>query len=99
MVLSAENGDQALEIFRQEHERVEIVILDLSMPGELGWEVLQHLRELDPTLKVIISTGHDISSYEGEITDLESVTMLSKPFTPREMEQAIREVLNQGEYP
>lgn len=96
-VLLAEGGDQALELFRQERECIEIVILDLTMPRESGWEVLRRLRALDPGLKVIVSTGHDISGHTRDKGDLGTFMVLSKPFTPREMEQTIREVLDQGE--
>ncbi|MBN4053161.1 response regulator [bacterium AH-315-L15] len=93
-VLSAENGVQALEIFKREG-RIEIVVLDLSMPSESGWEVLRRLRALDPALKAIISTGYDISGHTQDKGDLAPYTILSKPFTPRDMAQTIRAVLHQ----
>jgi len=95
-ILLAEGGDQALDIFKQERGRIEVVVLDLVMPRESGWEVLRRLRALDPALKVIISSGHDISDQTNEKGDLEPYTILSKPFSPSEMESAVREVLEQG---
>ncbi|MFQ5597121.1 MAG: response regulator [Nitrospiria bacterium] len=95
-VLLAEEGKQALEIFKREDGRIELVILDITMPRESGWEVIRRLRALDPALKVIISTGHDISGQTEDLGDLGPYTVLSKPFTPREMAQMIRDLLHPG---
>ncbi len=96
-VLLAEGGNQALDIFKEERRRIKIVILDLTMPHESGWEVLRRLRALDPALKVIISSGHDISDQTKKKGNLELYTVLSKPFTPSDMGRVIREVLEQGQ--
>jgi len=98
-VLLAEEGDQALDIFRQEHGRISLVVLDLTMPHQSGWEVLRRLRMLDPALKVVISSGNNISGQTRDIDDLGSFTLLSKPFSPSKMEQTIREVLDQDDQP
>ncbi len=95
-VLMAEGGTQALDIFKKEREQIELVILDLSMPGESGWEVLRHLRALDPTLKAIVSTGHDIPGQPEDRKDLQPFSLLLKPYTPKDIERIIQEVLDQG---
>ncbi len=95
-VLLANNMDQALEIFKREGERIQIVVLDLTLPRQSGWEVLRRLRALDPGLKVIISSGHDISDEREEKKDLEPFTVLPKPFSPRDMERTIRTVLDEA---
>ncbi|MFQ5579847.1 MAG: PAS domain S-box protein [Nitrospiria bacterium] len=95
-VLLAEGGEQALKIFKEENGRIKVVILDLSMPYESGWDVLQRLRAFDPDLKAVISSGRDISSQDSKTkkSNLKPYTILSKPFSPSDMERAIREVLS-----
>jgi len=97
-VFLAEGGGQALEIFKREPGGIDIVILDLSMPHQSGWEVLRNLRALDPDLKVIISSGHDISHQTKVKSELEPYTVLSKPFSPSGMERAIWKVKNRSKF-
>ncbi|MFQ5950002.1 MAG: response regulator, partial [Nitrospiria bacterium] len=96
-VLLAKDGGEALESFRRERERIRLAVLDLTMPRQSGWEVLRQLRLLDPALKVIISTGHDISDQRKDSSDLEHVAILPKPYSPRELVQKIRETLDQDD--
>jgi len=96
-VLTARDGDQAMEIFKQETGNIEIVILDLTMPRQSGWEVLTNLRLLDPKLKAIISTGHTHPEKSRETKRMQPFTVLPKPFRPSDMEKAVRKVLKTGE--
>ncbi|MFQ5598294.1 MAG: response regulator [Nitrospiria bacterium] len=93
-VLTAESGDQAYTIFKQARGRIPLVVLDLSLPGQSGWEVLRHLRSLDPGLKVIISSGHDVSGPVEDLQDIGAVAILPKPYTPRALLQMIRDTLD-----
>ena len=56
-ILEAENGAQALRLIQDHVGRVGLVLLDLDMPVMGGVETYGKLRELDPSLKVIFSTG------------------------------------------
>lgn len=56
-VSTAKNGDEALEIFADEDETVDVAILDLVMPGQHGFDVLRRFKQIDPGVEVIIATG------------------------------------------
>jgi CheY-like chemotaxis protein len=56
-VLLAESGPSAIDLVRAESGRIHLALLDLSMPGMSGEEVLPELRKLKPDLKVIVSSG------------------------------------------
>jgi len=57
-VLLVETGTQGLEIFMARQAEIDLVILDLSLPGMSGYEVLRRLRAAAPQAKVIIATGY-----------------------------------------
>src|SRR3989449_6738166 len=57
VVLEAEDGASALEVFQRERERIAVVLLDVKMPGRSGEEIFQDLRELDPNVPVIFCSG------------------------------------------
>jgi len=56
-VLEAENGAQALHLYQEHAERVGLVLLDLDMPIMDGAETFTRLRELNPALNILFSTG------------------------------------------
>jgi hypothetical protein len=57
-VLLAEDGLQALEIYQQEKGRIDLVLLDLAMPRLSGDDTFRRLREIDPNVRVLLSSGY-----------------------------------------
>lgn len=53
----ADGGESALGIFRERSKELDVVLLDLVMPGVHGIEVLRQMKELDPSVEVVIATG------------------------------------------
>ncbi len=94
--LKARNGEEAIEVVKREQEqgrRVGTVILDLTMPGGLsGFETLEALRQMDPTIKVIACSGF---FQEGALELCQSIGfthILAKPYTPESLLSSIRRV-------
>jgi CheY-like chemotaxis protein len=58
-VVTAEDGREGLERFRELHSQLKIVILDLTMPVMSGEEALQKMRLIDPRLPVVLSSGYN----------------------------------------
>ncbi|WP_158514910.1 response regulator [Gemmatimonas phototrophica] len=79
-VVEAENGAQGLEQFRRHAAKVSVVLLDLTMPGMGGAEVLATLRTSHPTLPVIIVSGYDRDDALTQISDDPATRFLAKPF-------------------
>ena len=80
---TAARGDEALQIFEQ--ARPDIVLLDLKMPGLDGMEVLQRLRELDPSILVIIITGYATVETAIEAMKQGAYDFIPKPFEPDQL--------------
>lgn len=74
---TALDGSQALEFL--ESNPVDIIVLDLKMPGMDGIEVLRKIRENDQRVMVIIQTGHGTDKEEEEIAQLGASSFLRKP--------------------
>ena len=93
-VVTAANGEEALEIFKGMQDEISLVILDLSMPGMGGHRCLQALLSMEPSIKVIVFTGY---SRDGDISETLSsgaVALLAKPFSKNEMLKTVRMVLD-----
>lgn len=93
-VLSAADGLEALEVFRQQRGSIDLVILDLSMPRMSGQETLRELRKLKPSVKVLISSGY---SSDDELRAVEREGILgfvAKPYRPAELARQVRLALD-----
>jgi two-component system, cell cycle sensor histidine kinase and response regulator CckA len=93
-VVSAENGETALAVFRKHKETIDIVILDLIMPGKRGFDVYREIAKEAPKVKVLFVTGYSEDEVEhGEIR-AKGLPLLSKPYTPFEFLRHVRETLD-----
>jgi PAS domain S-box-containing protein len=92
VVLEAPDGEQGLAIFDAHRAQVALVVLDLTMPGLGGMEVLSRLRERRPDLPVIIASGYAESSAPGIAAD-PRVRYLQKPFGIKMLLRAVDELL------
>ncbi|MEE8394937.1 MAG: response regulator, partial [bacterium] len=95
-VLVANSGNEAVEIFRKESEKIDLVILDMTMPGMSGGEVFAKLKELDADLKVIVTSGRHAGEVESEDWLLGISGFIQKPIRAHEVNEKIREDLNFG---
>ena len=92
---AAADGASALDLAAS--ERIDIVLLDIKMPGMDGLEVLGKLKELLPDLPVIIISGHGTISTAVEATKLGAFDFLEKPLDAERLLLSIRNGINQAE--
>ncbi len=57
-VYHATSGPEAIKLFRSNHDDIDLVILDVQMPGMDGLKTMGHLRDIQPDVKVILSSGY-----------------------------------------
>ena len=92
-VLAAAEGRAAIDLFRNHFESIDLVILDLAMPGMDGEEVLVQLRRMSRDIPVVICTGSRRSEAEARVGSLDGLGFVRKPFKPGELYDAIDAVL------
>jgi PAS domain S-box-containing protein len=98
-VLMAENGVQALEVYQAHQGEIALVVLDALMPEMGGRECLRRLRELDPQVKVLISTGYTADSSAQELMAEGALGIVEKPFLLQDFATAVRTVLDRDSKP
>ncbi len=94
-VFVAHNGREALDLYSQKAKEIDLVILDLVMPGMGGGETFQNLKKLNPKVKVLLSSGYSINGLAREIMDQGCRGFIQKPFNLKEVSVIIREILDQ----
>jgi two-component system, cell cycle sensor histidine kinase and response regulator CckA len=92
-VLQASNGKEALEICEAEGERIDMVILDLIMPGMGGRECLAELLRICPQLKILVASGYSGDASVNECLDLGAKSFVSKPFRVQHLLEQVRRVM------
>jgi len=92
-VIEAADGCRAVEIYREQRERIQLVILDAIMPGMKGMEVYREIRTLTPDARVLFYSGYNPEAIEGMGETDRNLHFISKPFMPKELLMKIREVL------
>jgi len=92
-VLCADNGSQGLEEIKSHSEKMDVILLDLMMPGMSGMEVLDHIRSLDPNLLVIVITGYATVESAVEAMKKGAYDFIPKPFTPDQLRIVVRRAL------
>jgi CheY-like chemotaxis protein len=84
----------AIAFFEQNHRRIDAVLLDMVMPQLHGTEVVDRLRQIQPDVRVLITSGY-LGIGDNEPHQLEGLPILRKPFTLQELAQAVHELLGQ----
>ncbi len=95
-VLTARSGAEALKKHERHKVNIDIVVLDMVMPGMGGGEVFDALTAMEPGVKVLISTGYSV---EGEVTDLIKrgcKGYIQKPFSMKVLAREIRRLLDEN---
>jgi two-component system cell cycle sensor histidine kinase/response regulator CckA len=92
-VLTAEDGAQAVEVFRDHADTIDVVLLDMAMPGKNGDEVLRELLAIRADAKVIVSSGFIEENTSARFGEAKPAAFLYKPFTPDTLMERIGGVL------
>jgi CheY-like chemotaxis protein len=92
-VIEAEDGVEAVELFRDNRGEFRCVICDLTMPRMNGWETLAALRKLAPGIPVILTSGYDRTTVMEGAHRQRSEAFLHKPYRMAELQSALEAVL------
>jgi CheY-like chemotaxis protein len=93
-VMAAGSGPEALEVYRQNSGRIDIVIMDMIMPGLGGGETFDRLKRINPNVKVLLSSGYSINGQASKIMERGCDGFIQKPFTLMQLSVKIREILD-----
>ena len=93
-VLTAPNGESALELYRNKPNEIDLVILDLFMPGMGGMRCLEELLKINPHVRIIISSGYVVNGSTEKTIEERTRGYISKPFDREQILSLIREALD-----
>jgi PAS domain S-box-containing protein len=92
-VLTAANGRTGLDLFQERRSEIDLILLDLSMPGLSGEETLTQLRQIDHSVRVILSSGYNKQDVLPRLEAPELAGFMQKPYTANELVNKVRAYL------
>jgi PAS domain S-box-containing protein len=94
-ILEADTGERALEVYEDQGAAIDLVVLDLGMPGMGGRRCLEALRRLDPAIKVLVASGYSDDGLIKGVLETGAAGFIPKPYRLTEMLKKVREVLDE----
>ncbi|NVM22371.1 MAG: response regulator, partial [Desulfobacterales bacterium] len=92
-VLTAKDGKEAIEVYKKNRQEIEIVVLDMVMPNMGGGEAYDRIKEIEPHVKVLLSSGFSIDGEASQILERGCDGFIQKPFDMKELSEKIRKIL------
>jgi hypothetical protein len=85
-IMEASDGEEAVRVFSENPDTIELVFLDVTMPGLSGLEALDQIRQIRPDIKALVASGYPLDDVTGHF--------LAKPYSPIGLVRRIQDVLN-----
>lgn len=92
-VMVAASGNEALSMYEKNMDKIDIVILDMTMPDMDGEATFKRLKEIDPETKVLLSSGYTLDNRAQKIIDRGCNGFIQKPFNISELSSKIESVI------
>jgi CheY-like chemotaxis protein len=92
-VIVADSGERAIEIYRSMKNTVDLVFLDVMMPGIDGRECAKRLQEEFPGVRILLTSGYLPELADGPFPRVDGLPVLNKPYQLTDLSQAIERVL------
>lgn len=94
-VLTASTGEQALEIYSKRSNTIDMIVLDIGMPGMGGYNCLREITRINPKAKVLIATGYSTDGLEEKTMEAGAAGYATKPYRLHELLGKVRQILDE----
>ncbi len=90
----ARSGWEAIEIYKEKRNEIDMVILDMIMPEMDGVGTFNALKSIDPRVKVILSSGYSVDARSTQMMEQGCYGFIQKPYSMNALSQKVKEVLD-----
>ena len=94
--LIATDGREALKLYEENQNEIDIVLLDMVMPSLGGAKTFDRLKEMNPSVKVLLSSGYSLDGEAKEIMQRGCDGFIQKPFDMGTLSHSIKEILERN---
>lgn len=93
-VIATQKGQDAVDIYAREKDKIDLVIQDMVMPGMNGADLFQALKKINPDVKVILASGYVMNKQIAAVLEQGCRAFMPKPFRLEDLSLKVREVLD-----
>jgi two-component system, cell cycle sensor histidine kinase and response regulator CckA len=93
MVMTAADGKEALKLYKDHHDQIDAVLLDMVMPEISGGEVYDRIKEINPHVKTILLSGYGKDGEANEILERGCDAFIQKPFNLTELSKKLKDLI------
>jgi CheY-like chemotaxis protein len=93
-ILVARDGKEAVKVYKKNWDKIDIVVMDMVMPNMGGGESYDRIREINPNVKALLSSGFSIDGEASEILARGCDGFIQKPFNMKKLSGKIMEILD-----
>jgi len=98
-VFAAKSPADALDIFHEHHPAIDLVILDMVMPGMSCDELFDRIKQIRPDVRVLLASGYSLNGQVRNIMERGCDGFIQKPFKVADLAKKIREILDKDQVP
>lgn len=91
-VFTKSGGIEAIDFFEENQDEINLVLLDMIMPGMTGGAIFDALKKIKPEIKVLLLSGYDLNGQAQEILNRGCNGFLQKPFSLKRLLEAIQKI-------
>jgi PAS domain S-box-containing protein len=95
-VIVAVDGEDAVNIFRENSNRIHLLLFDVVMPKKSGIDAYDEIKKINPGIKVIFASGYATDAVHQRALDDPNVMLISKPYLPTNLPIMVRSLLNRS---
>jgi PAS domain S-box-containing protein len=95
-VLVAKSGIEAIEVYKQKHKTIDLVIMDMIMPGIIGGEAYDRLKEINSDVKVLLASGYSLNGQATRILKRGCNGFIQKPFNIMQLSDRIHSIIGKS---
>jgi len=93
-VITAQTGQEAIDIYTRQKDEIDLVIQDMVMPGMNGADIFRALKKINPDVKVILASGYIMNKQIAAVLEQGCRAFMPKPFRLEDLSLKVREVLD-----
>jgi PAS domain S-box-containing protein len=93
-VITAANGEEAIDIFRERHGQIDLALIDVVMPRIGGRETYEAMKKIKPALRALFMTGYSLNGIHTNFILEQGIDAIQKPYSFEELADKIREILD-----
>jgi len=94
-VLPAMSGQEAMDVYEKEQDKIDMIIMDMIMPGMSGSETFDRLKKINPDVKILLSSGYSVDGQATQILRRGCDGFIQKPFNMNQLAEKIQKILPQ----